>query len=60
MRQINDIVKMRYINIKDRLILTFIHLILVDNELSSCSNAIYNEIKHYDDITREQLEDISS
>lgn len=60
MRQINDIVKMRYINIKDRLILTFIHLILVDNELSSCSNAIYNEIKHYDDITREQLEDTSS
>jgi hypothetical protein len=59
-KRINDIVRMRYIDINNRLILAFMHLIYIDDELSECSYAIFNDIKHNDDLIREQFESISS
>ncbi len=59
-KDINEIVKMRYIDISDRMILAFIHLISIDNELLGCCNVIYADIKHNDDLTRDQFENLAS
>ncbi len=59
-KDINDLVNMRYIDIKDRLLLALIHLISIDNELLRCCNAIYTDIKHNHDLTRRQFENLAS
>lgn len=57
---INEIVKMRYIDLKDRLIQTLIHLISIDDELLQCSNTIYADMKHHFDLLRDQFNAMAS
>ena len=59
-KRIGNIVKMRYIDIHNRLILAFLHLIYTYEELSEDSNAIYNDIKMKSDAIREQAFGIGS
>ena len=59
-KNINEIVRMRYIDIDNRIILAFLHLICIDNELSECANLIYEDIKHNNDQLRMQFESLSS
>lgn len=44
-KRLSNIVKMRYIDIHNKLILAFLQLIYSDEELSDCSQAIYCDIK---------------
>jgi len=59
-KDMNEIVEMRYIDINDRLILAFIHLISTESELSECCNSIYKDIKHNDDLIRKQFANMAS
>lgn len=55
---INEILRMRYIDIDNRMVLAFLHLISMDKELSECCNAIYKDIKYNNDHTRRQFENL--
>lgn len=44
-QRIDNIVKMRHIDIENRLILAILHLIYIDEELSEYSNKVYHDIK---------------
>ncbi len=57
---INKIVKMRYIDIEDTLILAFIYFISIDDELQESCSAIYNDTKYNNDLTIEQLANLAS
>lgn len=54
-REINDILRGRYINIHNRLILSLIHLIKTDQELKKTSENIYEEIKDIYELTVSQF-----
>ena len=56
---INEILRMRYIDIDNRMVLAFLHLISMDKELSECCNAIYKDIKYNYDHTRRQFENLA-
>ena len=59
-KEINEIVKMRYIDIEDRFLLAFLYIISTDKELQKTCNDVYAEIKHIEDLTRKQFENMSS
>ena len=59
-RNINDIVKMRYIDINDRLILAIIHILSKDAELQSSCQSLYADIESNNDLTRAQFENMAS
>ncbi len=54
-RRIDNIVKMRYIDIQNRMILAILHLIYIDEELSVHSHEIYHDIKKKWDALCEQV-----
>lgn len=58
--EINKNVKMSCINMNGTLIQALIHLISVDDDLLKCSNLIYAEIKHNDDLLGDQVDTIAS
>jgi len=51
---------MRYIDIEDRFLLAFLYIISTDKELQKTCNDVYAEIKHIEDLTRKQFENMSS
>jgi len=58
--KINNVLKMRYIDINDRLILTLLYIITLDEELQRSCNNIYRDIKNQHDATIIQFMNISS
>jgi len=59
-REINEILRMRYIDIQDRVILALIHIINIDPELHLTCKNIYREIKDIEELTISQVFDITS
>jgi hypothetical protein len=58
--EINEILRMRYINLHDKVIMALVHLISDNPELHNTSENIFNEIKHIEDLTIEQFKNVSS
>jgi hypothetical protein len=59
-REINEILRMRYIDIHDRVIMALIHIINIDPELQLTCKNIYKEIKDIEELTISQVFDITS
>jgi len=59
-QEINQFVRMKYIDLNDPIIQAFFHLICIEDELLKCSNAIYMDIKHNHDLLRRQFDAMAS
>jgi hypothetical protein len=59
-KEINEIVQMRYIDINDRLIMSFLNLIDTDPELHQTCRNIYTEINEVNELTISQVFDSGS
>lgn len=57
---INEIVKMRYIDMEDSFILSFLYILSIDEQLHKKSDTIYAEIKRNHDMTIDQFENLAS
>lgn len=57
---INEIVKMRYIDMEDSFILSFLYILSIDEQLHKKSDTIYAEIKRNYDMTIDQFENSES
>lgn len=55
---INEIVKMRYIDIEDCFILTFLYILSIDKKMQKKSDTIYAEIKRRNDMLIEKFENL--
>jgi hypothetical protein len=59
-REINDIIQTRYIDIHDKVILAFIHIISTDPELHNTYESIFNELNDIEDLNRIQFDSMAS
>jgi hypothetical protein len=59
-KEINEILRMRYIDIHDKLIMALIHIIYSNTELHNISEDIFNEIKDIEDLTSIQCENLTN
>jgi hypothetical protein len=59
-KEINEILRMRYIDIHDKVIMALIHIIYSNPELHNISEDIFNEIKDIEDLTNIQCENLAS
>jgi hypothetical protein len=57
---INEIVKMRYIDMEDSFILSFLYILSIDEQLHKKSETIYAEIKRNYDMMIDQFENMAS
>jgi len=54
-KEINEIIRMRYIDINDRLIMSLIHIINTNPELQNTCTNIYTEIHDIEELTKSQV-----
>ena len=59
-KEINEIIRMRYIDINDRLVMSFLNIIDTDPELQKTCRNIYSEINDINELTISQVFDSGS